>query len=55
MERNIYVPQNMQEWALALRALQTTPYGNFFYLDFHIKTFATYFTSTWVRIETYAR
>ena len=43
MERNIYVPQNMQEWALALRALQTTPYGNCFYLDFHIKNFCHLF------------
>ena len=30
MERNIYVPQNMQEWALALRALQTPPTVIFF-------------------------
>jgi hypothetical protein len=30
MKRNIYVPKNMQESALALQALQTTPYGNVF-------------------------
>jgi hypothetical protein len=30
MEKNIYVPQNMQESALALQALQTALYGNVF-------------------------
>jgi hypothetical protein len=30
MERNIYVPQNMQKSALAFEALQTTPYDNVF-------------------------
>jgi hypothetical protein len=30
MERNIYAPQNVQELALALQALQTAPSGNFF-------------------------
>jgi len=28
MERNIYVPQNVQESTLALQALQIAPYGN---------------------------
>jgi hypothetical protein len=30
IERNIYVPQNMQKSALAFQALQTTPYDNVF-------------------------
>jgi phosphoserine aminotransferase len=30
MERNIYAPQNVQELAWALQALQTAPSGNFF-------------------------
>jgi len=43
MEKNIYVPQNMQESALALQALQTALYGNVFVdLVFSHKKFLPY-------------
>ena len=33
MEKNTYVPQNMQESVLALQALQTAPSSNVFFVD----------------------